>query len=130
MSYTLKVKYGTAVEPWHTLAPWYRGFGQVDTATMPLVGIAVGLFALALLGGGLAQRHQRTSLTSNKQRRKRNKTRSSRRSYSRARGRRVVGTYAIDDRVDDPRFLERLHKVLRRAEEMSPEDRYYMGYRP
>jgi hypothetical protein len=24
MSYKLKVRYGTAVEPWHTLAPWYR----------------------------------------------------------------------------------------------------------
>ena len=47
MSYApLRVKYGTAVEPWHTLAPWYRGFGQVDTATMPLVGIAIGLAAL------------------------------------------------------------------------------------
>jgi Na+/glutamate symporter len=119
MSYTpLKVRYGTAVEPWHTLAPWYRGFGQVDTATVPLVGIAVGLFALALIGGGLAQRHQRTSLTSNKQRKKRSKTRGSRRAYSRARG---------DDRVEERRFLERLSKALRRVEEMSPEDRYYMG---
>jgi hypothetical protein len=79
MSYAppLKVRYGTAVEPWHTLGPWYRGFGQVDTATMPLVGIAVGLFALALIGGAAAERHQR-SLYANrkrgrKQRRKRNR---------------------------------------------------------
>ena len=118
MSYApLRVKYGTAVEPWHTLAPWYRGFGQVDTATMPLVGIAIGLAALALIGGAAAERHQRTSLTSNKQRKKRNKTRGDRRAYSRG----------GDDRVEERRFLKGLHEALLRVEEMSPEDRYYMG---
>ena len=77
MSYTpLRVRYGTAVEPWHTLGPWYRGFGQFDARTaMPLAGIAVGLFALALLGARGAERHQRSLYANRRPRRNRRRRR-------------------------------------------------------
>jgi hypothetical protein len=95
MSYTpLKVRYGTAVEPWHTLSLWYHAntpfplrrdptpsphrwqphwtsLGQLAPSTAPLYGIAVGMLALALLGGAAAERHQRRSLRNPRRRRRR-----------------------------------------------------------
>ena len=85
MSYTapLKVRYGTAVEPWHSLSPWYHAdtplplrrdytkaprrvpirwvsLGQVDVGTAaPFLGIAAGLAALAALGGSMRRNRRR-----------------------------------------------------------------------
>jgi hypothetical protein len=87
------VVYGTAVEPWHSLSPWYhadtpmpmrrgpklprRGeLGQFDARTaVPLAGIAVGLFALAMIGARGAERHQRSLYANRRTRRNRRRRR-------------------------------------------------------
>jgi hypothetical protein len=52
MSYTpLKVKYGTSVEPWHTLAPWY-GLGQLTQTQMWGV-VIYGSLGAAFAAGAL-----------------------------------------------------------------------------
>lgn len=100
MSYTpLTVRYGTAVAPWHSLSLFYHddtplplkrdctkapcrvpvrweSLGQVDSSvTMPIFGIAAGLFALALIGGAAAERHQRSLYSNRRPRRNRRRRR-------------------------------------------------------
>jgi len=55
MSYKLKVRYGTAVEPWHTLAPWYRaGTTAMGQMTWPGVfGMEPHLLAAGSFGAGM-----------------------------------------------------------------------------
>lgn len=88
-----RVRFGSSAEPWHSLALWYHydtpmpkyhappwrrrdsSLGQIDSSvTTPLLGIAGGLAVLALLGGAVAERHQR-SLYTNRRRSRRNRRR-------------------------------------------------------
>jgi hypothetical protein len=71
MSYTpLKVRYGTAVEPWHTLAPWYRGLGQLDTGVL-IYGSLGAAFAAGALAMHLAHRFGVLGMRKNRRRRRR-----------------------------------------------------------
>lgn len=61
MSYTpLKVKYGSVMG--HDPASIFVGMGQIETSTVaPVVGIAMGLAALAALSRGSIRRNRRRS---------------------------------------------------------------------
>jgi hypothetical protein len=75
---------------------------------MPLVGIAVGLFALALLGGAAAERHQRSLYANRKRGRKQRRNPAERRE--------IVVTFSTIDHHRERRVFKTLEGARKYAQ--------------